>query len=272
MLWEELTAPQFEEAAKNSGVCILPIGVIEKHGNHLPLGTDMISVTAVCKTAAEREPSVVFPYYFLGQIAEARHYPGTLSASHRLLMENLLEMCDEIGRNGIKKILIMSGHGGNNHFLPFFAQEMPRLNRDYLVYTGFIGNMTKEQEKQIAEAAGTDDLGNHAGLAETAMIMYLRPDLVYMKEQDPSEAKGLDRLSKTRQANLFSGFDWYGFAPYHFSGDPTKATPQVGKLIFDAAVDNTVKAVKAVKEDNLSAKLAAEFAEYARKPSSKIKH
>jgi len=273
MLWENLTAPQFEKAViETKGVCILPIGVLEKHGNHLPLGTDMFSVTSVCKAAAEQESAIVFPYYFLGQITEARHYPGTIAASHRLMMDTLLEMCDEISRNGLKKILIMSGHGGNGHFLPFFAQEMPRLDRDYCVYTGFIGNSKQEQRKKLAEAAGTEQFGYHAGLSETAMVMHLRPELVHMSDQDPTLGDSMNRTPKIQEANLFSGFGWYANFPYHFAGDPSKATPELGKMIFDFAVENTVEAIKAIKEDEVSPKLVSEYIGYGKNPRSDISH
>ena len=78
VLWEELSAKEFETCvARSEGLCLLPIGVLEKHGDHLPLGTDMYIVTALAKKAAEQSYTVVFPYYFLGQIAEARHVKGT---------------------------------------------------------------------------------------------------------------------------------------------------------------------------------------------------
>jgi len=273
MLWEELNVPQFEKAVKDSNsVCILPIGVIEKHGNHLPLGTDMITVTSVCKAAAEQESAVVFPYYFLGQISEARHYPGTVAASHKLMMESLREMCDEISRNGLKKILIMSGHGGNGHFLPFFAQEMPRLNRDYSVYTGFVGNATEEQRKKITDAAKTNNLGSHAGLSETAMIMHLRPDLVHTQNSNPADSVSKDRIPQVKEANLFSGFGWYADYPYHFAGDPTNATPELGKLLFDIAVENTVNAIKAIKADDVSLNLAKEYINYSSNPKAGLEH
>jgi len=158
MLWEELTAGNFQQNInESSSVCLLPIGVLEKHGNHLPLGTDMITGQAVSKKAAELEKSIVFPYYFFGQIAEAKHYPGCIAASHKLIMEALLEMCDEIHRNGFKKIIICSSHGGNNHFLPFFLQQMPGMNRSYNAYTYFIPRLKDDQKKIICETAKTDD-------------------------------------------------------------------------------------------------------------------
>jgi creatinine amidohydrolase len=261
MLWEELTANRFpEQAGKSGGVCLLPIGVLEKHGNHLPIGTDMFTGRAVCGKAAEMETAIVFPYYFMGQIAEARHYTGTIAVSHRLMMDALLEICDEIYRNGFKKIIIASSHGGNNHFLPFFAQEMPRLNRAYNLYTYFIGNMKKEQQKAVSDFARTPDLGQHAGLTETSIIMFLRPDLVRMDAQDPKESRSLERLQELREKGVFTGFNWYAEYPYHFAGDPGPASPELGKLIFEMLCKNLAEVIRAVKADDVSEKMSKEFA------------
>jgi len=267
MLWEDLTAKNFPDSIRESnGVCILPIGVLEKHGNHLPVGTDMFTGREVCKKAAEMETSVVFPYYFLGQIAEARHYPGCISASHRLLMDAMLEMCDEIHRNGFSKIIIISSHGGNNSFLPFFLQEMPRLDRKYCAYTYFLGHMKKEQRQAVCDMAKTTDLGSHAGLTETSVIMYLRPDLVHMDAQDSAESRSQGRLSDLRKMNVFSGFNWYSEYPYHFAGDPGPASPQLGKLLFDFMCENLAEIIRAVKADDVSQKMMAEFALAAARP------
>ena len=260
MLWEDLSTDRFPEMIKSSGgVCLLPIGVLEKHGNHLPVGTDMFTGRAVCEKASERETSLVFPYYFMGQIAEARHYAGAIAVSHRLMMDALLELCDEIHRNGFKKIIVVSSHGGNNHFLPFFAQEMPRLNRAYNLYTIFIGNMKKEQERAISEFAGTTDLGLHAGLVETSTIMYLRPDLVRMDAQEGEEGRSLGRLEELREKGVFTGFNWYAEYPRHIAGNPGPASAELGKMIFDMLCDNLVEVIRAVKADDVSEKMKKEF-------------
>jgi len=240
--------------------------VLEKHGNHLPLGTDMYTSTAICKAAAEIEPAIVFPYYFFGQIAEAIHYPGTVAVSHKMMMDTILAACDEIGRNGIKKIMVMSGHGGNNHFLPFFAQEMPRLNRDYQVYTGFAVGLTEAQRKEIQGIAGCDDLGQHAGLAETSLMMHLQPELIHSEIQDPAEGRDLGRLANVKEEGLFTGFNWYASFPNHYAGDHSLATPELGKKIFDMAVDNTVQKIRAVKADSESIELINEFAARGKTP------
>jgi creatinine amidohydrolase len=274
MLWEELTAKQFQQAAVDcGGVCLLPIGVVEKHGDHMPLGTDMIAGTSLCRLAAEKEPAIVFPYYFFGQIAEATHYPGTISVSHKLLMENLLAVCDEIARNGLKKILIASSHGGNHSFLPFFAQEFPRLNRDYCVYTTFIMDLSPEQTDRYTKAAGTSDLGFHAGLTETSLMMHQRPDLVHMDEMDSRDFTDLARVKDTLQAkNLFTGYNWYASYPNHFAGDPSPSTPELGALLEELLVDNIVDRLKAVKADTVTPQLAKEYAERMKKPDAGMRN
>ena len=274
MLWEELSAKSFPKYVKDSnGVCILPIGVLEKHGNHLPLGTDMIIGQAVCKKSSEIEKSVVFPYYFMGQIAEARHSPGCICTSHRLIMDALLEMCDEIHRNGFKKIIIYSSHGGNLFFVPFFLQEMPRLNRSYNAYYYFLGNISKEQGQSLGEFVMTNNLLSqeqcktldkimandlHAGFIETSIMMYLRPELVDINIQDPKEGMSKKRLAEIRKNGIMTGFNWYAEYPYHFAGDHSFSTPELGKIIFDGVCENLVNVIRTVKDDNESEKLISE--------------
>src|SRR5271165_5993215 len=133
--WEELTAADFTKAIGQSrGVCVLPFGIIEKHGPHLPLGTDLINVRYAVLHGVELEYAVVFPEYYFGQIFEAKHEPGTVAYSAKLQLELLQETTDEMSRNGCKKILIVNGHGGNNHLIPFFAQSQLDAPHDYVVY------------------------------------------------------------------------------------------------------------------------------------------
>src|SRR5690349_20161120 len=105
--WEELTAADFAQGIqKSGGTCLLPIGILEKHGPHLPLGTDLLDLRYTALHAAEQEYAIVFPEYYFGQIAEARHEPGTMSYSHGMQLALLQETTDEMARNGCKKIII----------------------------------------------------------------------------------------------------------------------------------------------------------------------
>src|SRR5215212_9197785 len=133
--WEELTAADFRDAiTRAQGTCLLPFGIMEKHGPHLPLGNDLLNVRYAALNAAQQEYAVVFPEYYFGQIFEAKHEPGTIAYSRGLQLQMLQETTDEMGRNGCTKIIIVNGHGGNTSLLPFFAQSLLEAPHDYVLY------------------------------------------------------------------------------------------------------------------------------------------
>jgi len=262
VLWEELSSRQLGKAAEDSkGVCVLPLGVVEKHGDHLPLGTDMYIGRAVSKRASELEPAVVFPYYFLGQIMEGAHYPGTIALQGETIFQTLMKVCDEINRAGFSKILIVSSHGGNTAFLNFFAQSMLGTGRDYMVYITSVLTFRDWQVKELQQKYGEIDLasGKHAGLKETAIMLAIAPQLVHMKEQDPALSVSLERSEALNQKDVTTGFDWYGKYPYHYAGSHLGATPEMGEDILKFHVANLVESIKAVKEDVIMTALAKEF-------------
>ena len=109
MLWENLREEEFKDAVKESkGVCILPIGCVEKHGQHLPLGTDVMWAEELAKIGSEKEPAVVFPSMYFGEKSGAGEFDGTIIFSSKLRFDILTETCAEIARNGFKKILILN--------------------------------------------------------------------------------------------------------------------------------------------------------------------
>ena len=113
--WEELTAPDFVTAIHQAdGVCVLPFGILEKHGPHLPIGTDLLDVRFAVLNAVKQEYAVVFPEYYFGQIFEARHQPGTVAYSLQTQLTLLQETVSEMARNGCKKVVIVNGHGGTS--------------------------------------------------------------------------------------------------------------------------------------------------------------
>ena len=123
--FEELTSPQMAEAIQLSGkTCIIPLGILEKHGPHLPVGTDLLESRELTRRAVSTEYAVVFPQYYFGQIFEAKHQPGVIAYSNQLVWNILQETCDELARNGFEKIILVNGHGGNNSFLPYVSRSL----------------------------------------------------------------------------------------------------------------------------------------------------
>src|ERR1700754_2225609 len=133
--WDELTASDFPAALdKSSQTCILPFGILEKHGPHSPIGTDLIHVREWAAHAVKEEYAVIFPDYFYGQINEARQQPGTFALPSHLIYELLEATCDEIARNGFKKIVILNETGRTPEFIRFFMQSFLNKRHSYVVY------------------------------------------------------------------------------------------------------------------------------------------
>ncbi|HKD03842.1 MAG TPA: creatininase family protein [Terriglobales bacterium] len=258
--WEALTAEDFRDAIHQSGgTCLLPFGILEKHGPHLPLGTDLLNVRYAALQAVEQEYAVVFPEYYFGQIFEARHEPGTIAYSTHLQLELLQETTDEMARNGCKKVIIVNGHGGNENLLPFFAQTQLEKPRDYVVYVFVITESPAGGPPK--KSSGVDW---HAGESETAKTLVSHPELVHQDRAKTESGADLGRLKLPE--SLYTGIWWYARFPDHYSGDGSVATRQRGEFEMKAWVDSLVKAIRAVKADEESLKLQNEFFEKAKHP------
>ena len=136
MLWENLREEEFKVAIeKSKGVCILPIGCLEKHGQHMPVGTDVIQAAEYARIAAEKEDAVVFPAMYFGEKTGSGEYAGTVMFSAKLRFDILTETCREIARNGFKKILIYNCHGGNGDMIGNFTRSVLYDKNDYMVFS-----------------------------------------------------------------------------------------------------------------------------------------
>jgi creatinine amidohydrolase len=258
--WEELTGPDFISAIHQAqGVCILPFGIIEKHGPHLPLGTDLIDVRYAVEHGTQQEYAVIFPAYYFGQIAEARQQPGTVSYSMHIQLDLLQETTDEMARNGCKKIVIVNGHGGNESLLPFFAQSQLQIPHDYVVYIyrwspGNPPDRPKEHSK--------NDM--HAGESETGYVMVARPDLVH--QDRANEESGADQNRLHLPAGVYTGIWWYAKFPNHYSGDGSAATKELGEYDMKAWANGVASVIRSVKADDESLKLQNQFYQDAQHP------
>jgi creatinine amidohydrolase len=257
--WEELTASDFHTGIRQSqGTCLLPFGILEKHGPHLPLGTDLLNVRYASLHAAEQEYAVVFPEYYFGQIFEARHEPGTLAYSSHLQLELLQETTDEMARNGCKKVIIVNGHGGNESLLPFFAQSQLQKPHDYVVYVlGLVGTPPGGPAKKTS-------MDMHAGETETSTTLVSHPDLVHMDRA--SQESGADQARLKLPEDLYTGIWWYARFPNHYSGDGSAASKDLGEFKMKAWIDAIVGSIRAVKADQKSLQLQNEFFERSTHP------
>jgi creatinine amidohydrolase len=258
--WEELTSPDFITAIHQSqGVCVLPFGILEKHGAHLPLGTDLLDVRFAVMNAVRQEYAVVFPEYYFGQIFEAQQQPGTIAYSLTTQLTLLQETVKEMARNGCKKVLIVNGHGGNNSLLPLFAQAQLATPRDYVVYVFGLPN-----EHVPGRPAMKTPMDMHGGEAETSLMLVARPDLVHLDRA--GQQSGADQKRQSLPDNVYTGIWWYARFPNHYAGDGAAATTELGEFDQKTWSGQIAGAIKAIKADEASLKLQNQFFEESQHP------
>ena len=261
MQWENLTSPDFARAVQETGVCILAFGVLERHADHLPLGTDFLNGHRIASLAAEREPAVVFPPFYFGQIYEARCYPGAFTVPPTMLIELIQAVFAEIGRNGFKKIILYNAHGGNVHLLPFLAQcalweEKPH---SLYYYTGGLSPAEQAERDALLET----DLHAHACECETSTTLANFPELVKMERVPAQPGQAQNRLKDLPEN--YSGIWWYGDFPEHYAGDARPASAEKGRRLVELDVQALARFIAAVKADSVVPGLEREFFERERK-------
>ncbi len=261
--YEELTAPDFIKAvARSASTCVIPIGILEKHGPHLPVGTDLIDVRELALRAAKKEYTIVFPPYFVGQIFEARHQPGTIAYSTPLMQQVLQETCNELARNGIKKIILVNGHGGNTQFLQYFCQVQLACRKDYAVFLYDPSDDETANEK-LAKLRKTT-LDGHAGEEETSTMLAHHPELVHMDRAEDQSGEDQKRLSDLKHA--YTGIWWYASQPNHYRGYGAAGNKEFGELALSLDTDLLTEMIRSVKADTKTLELQKMFFDGADKP------
>jgi len=263
---EELTSPQFAKAVELSGgVCVIPLGIIEKHGPHLPLGTDLFESREAAAAAAKKEYAIVYPPYFVGQIFEAKHQPGAIAYSNELMWKMLEETCRELSRNGLKKIILVNGHGGNSNFLQYFCQSQLASEKDYTVV--LFQEASNQVYKQEIESLKKAKLDGHAGEEETSMMYFIRPDLVDM--QAVNNESGADQKRLDSLPFGYTGIWWYAKYPNHYASDIAQPNKRLGELLIAGWSDQIAELIKYLKKNNTVQELQDEFGKRAANPLKK---
>lgn len=272
MKWMELREEEFEEAVQRSGgLCVVPVGCFEMHGEHLPVGTDVYEAVAVAEKAAEMEDVVIFPAFEFGDVAGLVEWRGGVNLDPVLRLQLLENYCTEIARAGFDKILLLNYHGGNPAFLNYFTNMLQHKKYDFNVLScfpvplfvdevyptllekgeDFYPELQPEDVAVIKQFVEEKHLDGHGGLLETCLMLAIRPDLVKM--DCIGKVSGLPTKEATPfyKAGLQGGPFWYlDFPNGGFCGtDPVGATTRIGKLMLRLSAEKAVKAIRAFKEN-----------------------
>ncbi|MDH3660290.1 MAG: creatininase family protein [Alphaproteobacteria bacterium] len=244
--WETLSSPEIEALDHERTIAILPVGAIEQHGPHLPLGVDAMIVQGILDRAMATLPSplqaLALPTLPVGKSDEHIAFGGTLTLAAETLIRVWTEIGCSVARAGVKKLVLFNGHGGQVAIMDVVAREL-RIRERMLVmaHSWFAGG--------LPEGLFSDDeirYGIHAGEIETSMMLHLRPDLVAMDKAEnfrplPAEMArdGYRRLSPVGQGRM--GWKAEDLHPSGACGDAASADAERGRLLVDHAAKALVE-------------------------------
>jgi len=247
--WELHTWKEMEKKLADIDTAILPCGSIEQHGPHLPLDVDYFDSVYLARKVAEacsNPKPFVLPAIPYGVAYHHEDFKGTVSVTNHTLSSLVYDIGRSLARNGIRKLIILNAHGDNSPTLLYAAQM---INRDTGIFVCVESGETSDTDlNELSETP--NDI--HAGEIETSTTLAIRPGMVQM-ERAVSETMnfGSSYLDFTSER----GVAWYVrtkiISGSGIMGDPTKASAEKGKKIWEIMIAHLVRFVEGVKRSRL---------------------
>lgn len=233
----ELRASDILDHLSDRSILVQPVGAVEQHGPHLPFNTDLEVAASACRAVVdavgdEHDLWLLEPLAY-SKSNEHAGTPGTIW----LGPETMLRVLDDLGRSvaatPARKLALVNGHGGNSALLNVACREL-RLRHGLET---FLLHPTVPPDQGGPSTADELGMGIHGGLHETSIMLHLRSELV---DLDRAERNVPEHLAANRHVR-FGGsvtFGWLAsdFGPSGVIGDPTGATAELGRELFDGAV------------------------------------
>jgi len=237
--WENLTMPEFEKLVGRCKTVILPLGAIEEHGPHLPLGTDAFHAIELARRVALRREVLVAPPLFYGICRSTREHPGTVSLSGDALRAILKDLGREFYRQGLKNLVFLSGHAGGTHMAAITEAGEALLEELAEVKVAVVNLLDLLREVLAVQPDLVTTKGDgHAGEIETAVMLAAYPHLV--QGRAPAEWPAFPKYILARDKRRhWPGGVW---------GDPSPATEKKGEDILRAETDRLMQVIITIEE------------------------
>ncbi|MFD0870063.1 creatininase family protein [Paenibacillus residui] len=238
----------FEIAAKieQRPCAILPIGAVEAHGPHLPLGTDNFLAERLARRLAERTDSFVLPTLPYGQVWSLQNFPGSINVSNEALIQMLYDIGESLVRQGFRIFVMLNGHLGNAPALKDAARllyrDYPELKVYYFFYPG-----SKEAIEKVRETPSSHASYFHACELETSYMLYLAGEYVDM-------TKAINDIPTIDLEADCTPTPWEEFTSTAVLGNATLATKEKGEQIIETTLRTMTTMIENAKKRILSGK------------------
>lgn len=229
-LLAEQTTTAAAEAIEDAAVAVVPTGSTEQHGPALALGMDHLAAEAFARTATDRSDAVVLPTVPVGVSDHHRQFDGTLSVSEATFERYVRETIESLTDHGVRKAVVVNGHGGNTTALRRAARTM-REDRTAFVPPWNWWESVEDLADELFEEGG-----GHADAAESSLLWHLHEDLVDPDALEAAEAGASEAWGESVHGAAV-GFDTIDFSESGAVGRPTQADPEKGRRLFEAARD-----------------------------------
>jgi creatinine amidohydrolase len=243
--YEEFTSPEIDALDRNQTVCVLPLGSVEQHGWHMPLGTDSMITHTLCVSVAERRSgaTLVLPPPWYGFSAHHMRFAGSITLSASTMMALIDDIVSSLVVHRFRRILLVNGHGGNGGIVDLCAST---LGHKYYGAARIAGVTYFHLAHSEIDAIRTTLAGGtgHAGEFETSVMLHMANHLVSMersKKTIPDPGSRYLTTDLTGSSAVRTYLDFADLSHTGTLGDPTVADKEKGKAFFDA-VSNALSA------------------------------
>jgi creatinine amidohydrolase len=241
MIFQNENSFEVKEKIQTSRVAILPIGAVEAHGPHLPLGTDNYLAERLSKRVAKRTDAFVLPTLPYGQVWSLKNFPGSINISNESLISFIVDIGVSLYEQGFRVFAMINGHLGNAVAMKEAARKLYSLYHDYKILYLFYPGIKKVTE-EVRETNSSHASYFHACEIETSYMLYLAEEYVDMSH-------AISDIPKIPMSADVTPTPWEEFTNSAVLGDATIATKEKGEKIIEVAIENMIKLIEGAKNE-----------------------
>jgi creatinine amidohydrolase len=241
MIFQNENSFEVKEKIQNSKIAILPIGAVEAHGPHLPLGTDNYLAERLSERVAKQTGAFVLPTLPYGQVWSLKNFPGSINVSNESLISLLVDIGISLYDQGFKVFAMVNGHLGNAVALKEVARKLYSLHPDFKILYLFYPGVKKITE-EVRETSSAHASYFHACEIETSYMLYLADEYVDM-------SRAITDIPDIPMSADVTPTPWEEFTTSAVLGDAKIATKEKGEKIIEVAIENMVKLIEGAKNE-----------------------